>query len=246
MTMVHVLDTLVRLGNKLDNLAIGSGSRTAPDTNSSSFGASGASSSAPAPFATSMSKAATGTSTDFENRSQLGLRDLPAELQQNYQHLTAPHKIILSPGVYMHLLDLGIIAVSDLQYILQQGTSWFINREVAKHSTPLASEVSLPCFAVDLGAAQGLSSTVAFPTLTVDRVREYSEAYFNTFNVLHPLLDRESFVNESFPRILREGYGDGDIESVLALSVFALGQVAIDGVFGRPVSVVDSQPSGLH
>ncbi|KAK4551746.1 hypothetical protein LTR86_010939 [Recurvomyces mirabilis] len=93
---------------------------------------------------------------------------------------------------------------------------------------------------------QGRASNVVFLTLSVQQIQELSNAYFNTFNVLLPVLNRETFMNGTVARLLRDGYGDGDSGSVVALLVFALGTVALDGVFERPVSVVNGQPSGFR
>lgn len=232
--MVHILDTLARLENKFDNLAVSRGNST-PDVNSPPFGTStsGASSSS---FMKTPAK-------DEYPRS----RDIPTELQQAYQHVTVPHKIMLWPAVYIHLLNSGIAAVSDLQYVLQEGTPWFIKREMSKHPDPLPPDIGLPCFAVNIEAAEhGRSSNVGFPTLNIPQMHELSDAYFQTFNVLSPLLNKDTFMNEVVARLIREGYGDGDAGSVLALLVFALGQVAIEGVFHRPISVVNGLPSGFR
>ena len=77
---------------------------------------------------------------------------------------------------------------------------------------------------------------MVFPDLTAERVEEYSSAYFNTFNVLLPLLDLNDFMGGVVTRLLRDGFRDDDPESVLALLVFALGQLAIEGVLGQPTS----------
>ncbi|KAI7673426.1 hypothetical protein KC319_g5056 [Hortaea werneckii] len=241
-TMVHILDTLTRLENKFDNLSMSRGSRTPPDEHSPAF----ATSSLPAgSSATSLRDGSKGSEREVTRAFRP--KRFPTELQQQYQHLTVPHKIMLWPSIYIHLINSGISAASDLQYVLQEGTPFIIKRELQKHLSPLPSDAGLPCFAVNVGAAEhGQSSNVAFPTLTVQQIQEYSDAYFNTFNVLYPVLNRESFMNDVVARLLREGYGDGDVDSVLALFVFALGQVALEGVFDRPVSIVDGKPSGIR
>lgn len=232
--MVHILDTLTRLENKFDNLAMTRGSTPDASTPEIRTSVSAASSSI------SLMKTATRETPSTRN-------DHPQHLHQSYQHLTVPHKIMLWPGIYIHLLNSGISAASDLQFVLQEGTPWFIKREMSKHPDPLPSDIGLPCFTVHVGPSEhGRASNVAFPTLTIQQIQEYSDAYFNTFNVLYPILNRETFMNGIVARLLREGYGDGDPGSVLALVVFALGCVAIEGVFERPVSVVNGQPSGFR
>lgn len=75
---------------------------------------------------------------------------------------------------------------------------------------------------------------------------EYSSAYFDTFNVLLPLLDLDIFISGAVARLLREGYKDDDLEGVLVLLVFALGQLAIEGVVGRPTSACNHESSGFR
>lgn len=74
----------------------------------------------------------------------------------------------------------------------------------------------------------------------------YSAAYFNTFNVLLPLLNPDIFVDEVVARLLRVGYKDDDPKGVLALLVFALGQLAIEDVFDWPTSANHGDPSGFR
>lgn len=227
--MVHILDTLTRLENKFDSMALGSDggdNRSLRKQNQSS------------PTMTSNQKSS--KIRDFPH-------EFPRELQQTYQHLTVPHKIVLWPSIYIHLINTGIQATSDLQYVLQEGTPWFIRQEMQKHMKGLPSDVALPYYVMNSAAReQGYSSNVAFPTLTIQQIQEQCDAYFNTFNVLFPLLNRDAFMNQTVAPLLRDGYADGDPNAVLALLVFALGQVAIEGVFERPISISEGQPSGFR
>jgi len=227
--MVYILDTLTRLENKFDTLALSTPRSSSPDLRN---------------FAKTISDPSPLGSSGANNEH---MQDFPRELQQSYQHLTAPHKVILWPSIYIFLINSGIQATSGLQYVLQGGTSWFIRQEMAKHPDPLSHDVSLPYFALNNTVReQGYSLTVAFPTLTIQQIREQCDAYFNTFNVLFPLLNKDSFMDNTVARLLRDGYGDGDVNAVVALLVFALGQVAMEGVFERPIALVDGQPSGFR
>ncbi|KAK4551462.1 hypothetical protein LTR86_011154 [Recurvomyces mirabilis] len=235
-TMVHILGTLTRLENKFNNIAITQGS--SPDMSSS-----GASASVSGTSSVSLVKA---SQSETAQRNTEGSA-ASANIQKPYQHLTVLHKIMLWPGIYIHLLNSGVAAASDLQYVCQEGMPWFIKREMSKHPDPLPSDVGLPCFTMATGnPEQGRASNDVFSTLSVRQIQELSDAYFNTFNVLFPVLNRETFMNGTVARLLRDGYGDGDSGSVVALLVFALGAVAVDGVFERPVSVVNGQPSGFR
>lgn len=233
-TMVHILETLGRLETKFDNLAIGRGSVSTPD---------GLSPGGLASTSTMAESINSGTRIGREEQQQ----NRSADPRSMHQHLTVPHKVMLWPGIYIHLINSGITAAADLQHVLQEGTPWFNKLEIEKHPNAIPADVGLPCFAVNLGAHEaGRSSNVAFPTLTVQQIQEYSDAYFNTFNVLYPLLSRHTFMNEIVARLLREGYADGDAGAVLALLVFALGQLAIEGVFDRPLGEYNGIPSGFR
>jgi hypothetical protein len=238
--MVHILESLNRLENKFDNLAM-----RGPSTNASDITPPlGGSASTDSPAIGVAAKQSPTKETAYPRTEAIP----PASLQQGDEHLTVSHKIILWPSIYVHIINSGIAAASDLQFVLQEGTPWFIRREMEKYPDPLPFDVGLPCFGVSSSSVpnQGQATNVAFPTLTIQQIQEFTDAYFNTFNILHPLLNRESFMNDVVARLLREGYGDGDTGSVLALLVYALGQVAIEGVFERPISMVNGQPSGFR
>lgn len=223
--MVHILDTLNRLENKFDSLTLGG--RDTP------------------PRQKSLSQTSSSRKTPpFETDPQL---DFPTELQRSYQHLTVAHKIVLWPSIYIHLVNSGIKAASDLQHVLQDGTPWFLRLEMAKHPVPLPGEPRLPYYAINARShEQGFSSDVNFPSLTIQHIQERCEAYFNTFNILLPLLNKDSFMNDTVAPLLREGYRDGDNRAVLALLVFALGEVALDGVFQQPIASSNGRPSGFR
>nr|OQO29272.1 hypothetical protein B0A51_07517 [Rachicladosporium sp. CCFEE 5018] len=229
-TMVHILDTLTRLENKFDNMSI----------------SNAANSSSGSDFVSGMHHSSSQSSGKRTHERETGSgHDLPTEIRQSYQHLTAPHKVILWPSIYLHLINSGIHAGADLQHILQEGTQWLIKQEMIKHPDPLPSDSGLPSYR--MGAAEdGYSTRTAFPTLTIQLVHEYTDAYFNTFNVLYPMLNHDAFLNDTVARLMRDGYADGDAGAVLALMVFALGQCAKEGVFGKPISIIEGVPSGYR
>lgn len=229
-TMVHILDTLARLENKFDNLALTSVASSSPDTNNPGTRAS-----------------ASQSSTSSNRQNEYGVARFPLELQQGYHHLTVPHKVILWPSIYISLINSGIGATSDLQYVLQEGTPWFIRQEMASHKDLLDPEPGLTAFVLDgRPVVSGQLTRFAFSGLTIQRIQELCEAYFNSFNVLAPLLNKETFMADTMSSILRDGFADGDSKTVLCLFVIALGQVALEGVFERPIGMVNGAPSGFR
>ncbi|KAI7607061.1 hypothetical protein KC346_g10252, partial [Hortaea werneckii] len=101
-TMVHILDTLTRLENKFDNLSMSRGSRTPPDDQSPAFATS---SLAAESSATSLRDGSKGSERGVTQTFRP--KRFPTELQQQYQHLTVPHKIMLWPSIYIHLINSG-------------------------------------------------------------------------------------------------------------------------------------------
>jgi hypothetical protein len=64
--------------------------------------------------------------------------------------------------------------------------------------------------------------------------------------VLYPVLDEDVFMTGVVARVSQNGYVDGDIDAVLALTVFALGQTAIEGTLGGSISSYEGVPSGFR
>lgn len=104
----------------------------------------------------------------------------------------------------------------------------------------------------DLIFDNGLSSSTlepgpaVFSNPTTEQLNEYSTTYFNTFNVLSPLLDLDVFMDGAVTRFQRHGYMYDDPKGVLVLLVFALGQLAMEGVLARPTSVSGGEYSGFR
>ena len=81
--------------------------------------------------------------------------------------------------------------------------------------------------------------------LTRERMMELTDAYFRSFNVLLPILGYDVFVS-TLERVTSQGFAEGDLDAVLALLVFALGELASEGTFGQPVSVYEGVSSGFR
>lgn len=58
-------------------------------------------------------------------------------------------------------------------------------------------------------------------------------------------MDRQTFLSETLTKTHTEGF-DGDPDSVVALLVFALGELAIEGSRGTPMEVYKGRPSGVR
>jgi hypothetical protein len=166
--------------------------------------------------------------------------DLTDEPPEVYQRLTVPHRVIVWPQVQDYLINSNPHAAPALQEILKKGTPWFVNLELEKHSSPL------PCAsgAFEMPGVQ-LDTASAFLPIMMQDAQIYTEAYFHSFNAYRPIFDYESFSRDIVGKVLRDGFVDGDPQSVLALLVFALGQVAIEDS-KQPAFIQREQWSGLR
>jgi len=86
---------------------------------------------------------------------------------------------------------------------------------------------------------------MTFPALDRDIMAQLATSYFDTFNLLYPFMDRQYFMQNTLVKVHSEGF-EGDNDSVIALLVFALGEMAIEGTRGKPINVVNGRPSGVR
>lgn len=86
---------------------------------------------------------------------------------------------------------------------------------------------------------------MTFPALDKDVMSQLATSYFDTFNLLYPFMDRQYFMQNTLPKVHSEGF-EGDNESVIALLIFALGELAMDGARGKSISSHGGRPSGIR
>lgn len=154
-----------------------------------------------------------------------------------YAHFTSPHKLLVWPSIYVYMADKSLDVEGELQQILVRGSSWFIQKELEKHSI-LSSKCDLESVALvgQLSPTLRDSScrdSVTFPALSYDRTRMLVQSFFSTFHCSHPALDPIEFEEESLGHIGRHGFCYGCVDSVLVLLVLALGEVALIGSTGN-------------
>lgn len=96
---------------------------------------------------------------------------------------------------------------------------------------------------------QPLGNTSSTPgvagSLTWDNMQTLSTAFFDTFNLLHPIVDRQHFVTATLPAVVAAGFDDS-IEATLTHLIFSLGEVAMAGTQGPPVGSQNGRPSGVR
>lgn len=77
-----------------------------------------------------------------------------------------------------------------------------------------------------------------------ETMQRLSRAFFDTYNLLSPIMDRQVFYSESLPSLASNGFSESST-STLACLVFALGEVALSAVQGNPVGSWEGRTSGV-
>jgi hypothetical protein len=154
--------------------------------------------------------------------------------------ISVSHEVLLWPAVSRHIMKhCTAEASSDLDCIRRSGSQWLWQKEVLKHAVGLPSKVGFPTSIHDNGS-------IAFPSLANLQAHRYTTAYFNTFNVLSPLLDLDTFTSRMATRLPYQSYRDDDPEGVLVYLVLALGQLAVEGVLDWPIGQYKGEYSGFR
>ena len=174
-----------------------------------------------------------------------------ATANTHYRYVGGVHQMLTWPVMQQLFDNTGVklpkMSMGNLEH---DAPTIVLGIDDAKHRLP--SEPAGPLLVTDYAAARlstpapGAASSLPLPTsaLTWDAMQRLCKAYFDTFNFLFPILDRQTFISEVMGSILNDGLGDC-ITSTLAFLVFALGEVAIAGMQGIPVTVYNNRPSGV-
>jgi hypothetical protein len=120
---------------------------------------------------------------------------------------------------------------------------------LAQHSTlpDLPDDTAAP---VGRGSVIGIHNAVtgrppiAVSNLGWETMLSLSKAYFDSFNLLCPILNRQSFMSDTLPAVFSNGFST-DMPSTIALLVLALGEVAIANSSGIPLHVYNGRASGI-
>lgn len=151
--------------------------------------------------------------------------------------LAASHKVFFWPKVTAILRNLRSNLEEDLQPLREGGTAWLIEENLAEHTITGHARLLGP---------QSPSEAPASWQMNGDVVRRSIDAYFSSFNMMHPMLDLNDFLRKVAQPILSGDQNGGQIEAILLLLVSALGQAAIAGYAKEPVHQEARLPSGFR
>ncbi|KAL2153869.1 hypothetical protein VTH82DRAFT_2545 [Thermothelomyces myriococcoides] len=234
-TLVEILDRIKSLECKLDSLSqntvigLSTPVRSVPGSLTSPF-----------PQAQGVSGQPIHANSSYPFSEEASSPAAPEE--DHYQYVSSLHQMLRWPALQELLASIQHrISDVDLSILEREGpvSVMATRRSGARRlSTRRSSTVSM----TDRGTAQ---SPIAIANLNWDTMQRLSKAYFDSFNLLCPILDRESFMTGTLPAIFNHGFGD-DMTSTIAFLVFALGEVAIAGSEGPSVHAYDGRASGVR
>ncbi|KAF7906480.1 hypothetical protein EAF00_000759 [Botryotinia globosa] len=163
-----------------------------------------------------------------------------------YRHYTASHKILLWPAIQQLLLQVAPSNNGNGKF-LERGSVFMLRIQASR--PPLSLDIDLqekPFVGMQSLASRVVGgSRTTFPGLSQEAMLQLAVSYFDTFNFLYPFMDRQTFLSDTLVKVVSEGF-DGDMESVIALLIFALGEVALEGSCGSPVDIYQARPSGIR
>jgi hypothetical protein len=164
-----------------------------------------------------------------------------------YRHSTASHKLLHWPAIQEILLQADPAVADDLKHFEKEGSSFLVRMQRGQPALSLHEGLSQKAFVGIQSQATGVAGgmRITYPALTREVMNRLADAYFDTFNFLYPFLDRQNFFSENLNKVYAEGF-DGDKESVIALLVFALGELALKSSYGAPMETSSGQPSGIR
>ncbi|KAI1373661.1 hypothetical protein F4677DRAFT_428776 [Hypoxylon crocopeplum] len=169
---------------------------------------------------------------------------------RDVQYVSATHKMLSWPFI-QQILENKVPNV-DLASLEKDGAAMLLGLQGRISSLPtnifeslnIGSEgTSLPMQVPSGGQVDGIQAGGL--SMNWEAMQRLTKPYFDTFNLIYPIMDRQVFQTEVLPAIASRGF-DESSSSTLACLVFALGEVAISAVQGAPVGTRKGRPSGIR
>jgi hypothetical protein len=166
---------------------------------------------------------------------------------QPYRHASAAHKMLTWPAIQQLLIQAVPSNVGDMKSLEQEGSAFIVRLHQGQPVLPLDECLEERAFVgMQTTATRATGGhRVTFPELTHEVMQRLADAYFDSFNMIHPFMDRQNFMSDTLAMVQTEGF-DEETQSVLALLVFALGELAIEGATGIPIARHNGRDSGLR
>ncbi|KAI0882752.1 uncharacterized protein GGS22DRAFT_40096 [Annulohypoxylon maeteangense] len=167
---------------------------------------------------------------------------------RDVQYVSATHKMLSWP-VMQQVLESQVPNL-DLASLEKDGAAMLLGLQGRVTSLPTnvyeSAHLGIEGTSFPLQVAPG-SSVDGMPTggMSWDTMQRLTKSYFDTFNLIYPILDRQVFQSEILPTIANQGFDDSS-SSTLACLIFALGEVAISAIQGAPITTHKGRSSGIR
>ncbi|KAK6958047.1 hypothetical protein Daesc_000840 [Daldinia eschscholtzii] len=169
---------------------------------------------------------------------------------RDVQYVSATHRMLSWP--FLHQVLENKVPNLDLTSLEKDGAAMLLGLQGRTASLPtniygsphLGSEgASMSLQVSSAGQVEGLQSGGL--SVNWETMQRLTKSYFDTFNLIYPIMDRQLFLSEVLPTIASRGF-DESSSSTLTCLVFALGEVAISAVQGAPLATYKGRPSGIR
>lgn len=167
---------------------------------------------------------------------------------EHYKYVSSVHQMLAWPAVQQLLSSAQPkIRAFDLSSIDRERPAGILRLHTPPaHSMPTTTTLAPATSGPGVGPRGPPPSTVPIEAggLSWETMQRLSKAYFNSFHLQAPILDRHAFLSGTMPSVFNQGFSQ-DMTSTIAFLVFALGEVALAAADGMPVHASHGRPSGV-
>lgn len=226
-TLVEILDRLISLEGKVD--------RISPFPPQRGFGP---------PQVVPTSQATSPFPAGSLRQSQGGS---PGGTSPPYKYTPVAHRILMWPAIQELLQQGHRVSGGELRNLELDGPAYLVQLQRTSQIIPLDENlVNQPFVGMQMQATRESGGPrVTFQELDYNTMHDLATSYFDTFNLIYPFMDRQNFISDTLAKVHSEGF-NGDPDSVIALLIFALGELAIQGIRGDPIEIYNGRPSGIR
>lgn len=161
--------------------------------------------------------------------------------EDHYQYVSPVHQMLAWPAIQDHLAAIQPkCPARDLKSVTNEGPAIALGAHFSgNHTIPMSLQTG-----ENFNPAP-VSAPISAFGLDWDIMQTLTKAYFDTINLLHPILDRHTFMSQTLPTLFKNGV-DYKLTSTIAFLVFALGEVALGNYRGAPINAHGGRPSGMR
>lgn len=174
---------------------------------------------------------------------------IPPASPRDVQYVSATHKMLSWPFIQQVLetkvpnLDLANLEKDGAAMLLGlQGRTTSLPTDMYDSPNVSNEGGSIPLQVSSASQVEGMQ--LGGPSMNWETMQRLTKSYFDTFNLIYPIMDRQVFQSEVLPTIASHGF-DESSSSTLTCLVFALGEVAMGAVQGAPIGTRKGRPSGI-